>query len=151
MNRRGFLTHAAIGLGTMAPATGHLRWPLRTLQTRPALSELALAEYVLGVRARGGTAISGLVREVSTDIRGFLRNRFTLAAAQESFIARLVESDLENIRTGFARGLNGLNEIKVRIPVPNPAGECRMRVEREFRPLQSGVLVENWTIVVENR
>ena len=152
MNRRGFLAQTSLGLGIVAPLVRYVRPAGLSLQTRPALSELTLAQYVQGARARGQGAVEGLIREVTTDVRSFLRNRFTLANAQESFISQFAIGDVENIRTAFERGLSGLNEIRVRIPPPDPAGgKCRLRLEREFRELASGIVVEDLSLIIENR
>ena len=152
MNRRSFLAQTSLGLGSVVPAAGLFRPSGWAHQARPALSELTLAQYIQGARARGQRAVEGLVREVTTDVRSFLRNRFALASAQEAFVSQFAVGDLENIRTAFERGVSGLNEIRVRIPPPDPAGgKCRLRLEREFRELASGVVVEDLSLIIENR
>lgn len=150
MNRRGFLTGTALTLsGLTLPFSDRWTGSLAA-QSKPALSELTLAQYIQAAQQRGQAAVDGLLQEVTTDVRSFLRNQFALAPAQEAFISRFAVSDIESVRTAFERGLVGLNQIRVRIPAPNPAGNCRMRLEREFRQLESGMFVEDWSLVIEN-
>ncbi len=151
MKRRAFLTGTAMSLGGLTlPSRGRWTGSLAA-QSRPALSELTLAQYIQGARQQGRAAVDGLLTEVTTDVRSFLRNRFALAPAQEAFISRFAVGDIESVRTAFERGLVGLNQIRVRIPAPNQAPECSMRLEREFRQLESGMVVEDWSLVIESK
>ncbi len=150
LTRRAFLIRSAVALGGVAPLVKVFpATALGALQGRPPLSEASLGSYIQTARSQGTLAVNGLVTEVRSDLRAFLRKRFALSPVQEAFVSGLTTTDLTNIGTAFERGLTGRNELRIQMPEPGLAkGKCAMTVNRGEGPRVAGATTETWSVVV---
>lgn len=117
--RRVFLERlgaAAIGFGCFKDLAGfRAALAQARLEGKPLLTEGALNQIIKETKAKGHKASKDTADEAKRDLKGFLKNRFTLAPDQDDAISTVDEENLAKLKDAIEVGMAPNNELIIHI------------------------------------